>query len=144
MLIHVYHGPNLNKLGERDVSQYGRVTLNEINQQLADYAGDQPYEIELESRQTNREGELVEWVQNSDKDGLILNAAGYTHTSVALRDAVDLVDYPTVEVHLSNIHSREEFRQKSLIAPVSEGQISGFGVNSYLLGMEALIRHLGT
>jgi 3-dehydroquinate dehydratase-2 len=142
MLIHVYHGPNLNCLGNRDKNHYGSETLQDINDDL--HSLSEQLDVELEIWQTNREGDLIERVQEDDKDGLVLNAAGYTHTSVALRDAVDLVEYPTVEVHLSNVHARESFRENSLLAPVCVGQISGFGSDSYRLGLRAVIRHLRT
>lgn len=142
MLIHVYHGPNLNCLGTRNESHYGSETLQDINDDLRSLS--EQLDVELETWQTNREGDLIERVQEDDKDGLVLNAAGYTHTSVALRDAVDLVGYPTVEVHLSNVHARESFRENSLLAPVCLGQISGFGSDSYRLGLRAVVRHLRT
>lgn len=142
MIVHVYHGPNLNRLGSRDDSHYGSVSLEDINgdlRSLGDELG-----VDVECRQSNEEGTLVDWVQSEEKDGLVLNAAGYTHTSVALRDAVDLVDYPTVEVHLSNIHAREAFRRESRLAPVCLGQVSGFGPASYRLGLRAVVDHLRT
>lgn len=138
MLIHVYHGPNLNKLGDRPSDQYGDQTLEEINSDLADLAS--TLEVEIETRQSNSEGELVDWIQESDKDGLVLNAGAYTHTSVAIRDAIELVDYPVIEVHLSNIHNRESFRRDSLLAPVCLGQVSGLGVDSYRTALRALAR----
>ncbi len=140
MLIHVYHGPNLNCLGERDENHYGSRDLEDINKNLRTLA--EKLDVELKTRQSNHEGELIERIQDESKDGLVLNAAGYTHTSVALRDAVDLVTYPTVEVHLSNVHARESFRHESLLAPVCVGQISGFGVDSYRLGLRAVVRYL--
>ncbi len=140
MLIHVYHGPNLNRLEQRDAHHYGAVDLKTINHKLRGLAAQ--LEVDIETRQTNREGELIDWIQQEDKDGLLLNAAAYTHTSVGLRDAIELVDYPVVEVHLSNIYAREEFRHHSLISPVCLGQISGFGAASYLLGLQAVVDHL--
>ena len=140
MIVHVYHGPNLNRLGSRDADHYGSVTLEGINKELRVLADD--LGIEVECRQSNSEGTLVDWIQSEDKDGIVLNAAAYTHTSVALRDAIDLVDYPTVEVHLSNIHSREPFRRESRLAPVCLGQVSGFGPDSYRLGLRAVVDHL--
>jgi len=142
MLIHVYHGPNLNCLGDRDENHYGSDTLEDINEGLQSLGG--KLDVEVETWQSNHKGELVERIQQTKKDGVVLNAAGYTHTSIALRDAVDLVSYPVVEVHLSNIHARESFRQKSLLAPVCVGQISGFGPDSYRLGLRAVVRYLRT
>lgn len=140
MNIHVYHGPNLNRLESRDSEEYGSVTLDGINGELR-ALGDE-LGVEVDCRQSNSEGTLVDWVQSEEKDGLVLNAAAYTHTSVALRDAVDLVEYPTVEVHLSNIHAREVFRSESRLAPVCLGQVSGFGPASYRLGLRAVVDHL--
>jgi 3-dehydroquinate dehydratase-2 len=140
MIIHVYHGPNLNRLETRDTGHYGSATLDGINKELRVLA--EELDVKVECRQSNSEGTLVDWVQAEDKDGLVLNAAAYTHTSVALRDAIHLVDYPTVEVHLSNIHTREEFRRESYLAPVCLGQVSGFGPESYRLGLRAVVDHL--
>jgi 3-dehydroquinate dehydratase II len=138
----VLHGPNLNLLGSREPGIYGAVTLQEIDARLAELAEKQGIEIEL--LQSNHEGVLVDAIQNAaDRhDGLVINAAAYTHTSVALRDAIAATKLPAVEVHLSNIHSREEFRHHSYIAPVAIGQICGFGAHSYYLGLHALITHL--
>lgn len=138
----VIHGPNLNLLGERETSVYGKVTLKEINTLLSDRAKE--LGITLESYQSNSEGELVEVIQKAKGvfDGLVINPAAYTHTSVALRDALLAVAIPTVEVHLSNIYQREDFRHHSYVAPVATGQISGFGPYSYLLGLEAIVRFL--
>jgi 3-dehydroquinate dehydratase-2 len=135
----VIHGPNLALLGEREVSVYGQFTLNEINAQLAALAKTEG--VELEIVQLDSEGEIVERIGQARKtcQALIINPAGYTHTSIAIRDAIAGVAIPTVEVHLSNIYAREEFRHKSFIAPVAAGQISGFGLNSYLLGLRAAI-----
>ena len=135
----VIHGPNLALLGEREVSVYGNFTLEEINrqlQQLAETAG-----LELDIVQLDSEGEIVEKIGKARKSvqGILINPGAYTHYSVAIRDAIAAVALPTVEVHLSNIYAREEFRHKSVIAPVAIGQISGFGVKSYLLGLTALI-----
>lgn len=138
--LHVYHGPNLNKLQDRDVDHYGSRTLEAINESLSSLG--QELGADVTCRQTNHEGELIDWVQDEDKDGLVLNAAGYTHTSVALRDAIEMVSYPTVEVHLSNIYDREDFRSESMISPVCLGVISGFGQASYLLGLRAVVDHL--
>lgn len=142
MEIHVYHGPNLNRLESRSSEHYGRMKLETINNLLEEWA--QELGVDVLSRQSNSEGELVEWIQADNKDGLVLNPAGYTHTSVAIRDAVELVDYPVVEVHLSNLYSRETFRRESRIAGVCVGHISGFGPYSYNLGLRAVVNYLGT
>ena len=136
MKILIVHGPNLNLLGSREPDKYGIKTLDDINQELEALA----YElgIEVEFFQSNTEGDIVSKVQSTDSDGIVINPAAYTHTSVALRDAFLASGIPAVEVHLSNIHAREEFRQKSLIAPVCVGQISGFQQNSYKLGLKAI------
>jgi 3-dehydroquinate dehydratase-2 len=133
------NGPNLNLLGQREPHLYGATTLREIEDRVRQRA--QQIGAEIEFRQTNHEGDLVTWVQEARGkfDAIVLNAGAYTHTSVALRDAIAGSGVPTVEVHLSNIHAREEFRQRSLIAPVCAGQISGFGPASYLLGLEAAV-----
>jgi len=133
------NGPNLNLLGKREPEIYGRTTLAEIEQKVRDRAKQAGAEVDF--RQTNLEGELVDWIQQAKGkfDVLVLNAAAYTHTSIALRDAISAVALPTIEVHLSNIHAREEFRQKSLIAPVCRGQITGFGAHSYVLAVEAAL-----
>ncbi len=139
----VVHGPNLNLLGQREKDIYGKATLEEINRLLKKAA--LAHTVEVEIFQSNHEGEIVDAIGKSKRDGfaaILINPAAYTHTSVAIRDAVLAVSLPTVEVHLSNIYAREDFRHKSLIAPVCVGQISGFGVNSYLLGLEAIIRLL--
>lgn len=135
----VIHGPNLNLLGKREPDVYGDVTIDQINGDLKRMAGERG--ISLEIIQSNHEGEIVETIGKArGKFGAILiNPAAYTHTSVAIRDAISAADIPTVEVHLSNIYAREEFRHTSLIAPVARGQVSGFGKMSYLLGLEAAI-----
>lgn len=136
MKILVIHGPNLNLLGTRETDIYGAQSLDEINSSLVDLA--QELGLELTIRQSNHEGEIVDIIQNSKEyNAILINPAAYTHTSIAIRDAVAAVSIPTVEVHLSNIHRREEFRQKSLIAPEAAGQVSGFGPQSYLLGLRA-------
>lgn len=140
MDLHVYHGPNLNKLGQRSDQAYGSDTIEDINQQIRNLADE--LGVGLEIKQSNHEGEIVDWIQDGEKDGLVINAGAYTHTSVALRDAIALVNYPVVEVHLSNIYDREDFRATSRIAPVCVGQISGFGSDSYRLGLRALHRVL--
>jgi 3-dehydroquinate dehydratase II len=133
------NGPNLNLLGRREPDIYGRLTLADIEAQVRKRAKELKATVEF--RQSNVEGELVGWIQQAESkfDVIVLNAAAYTHTSVALRDAISAVGVPTIEIHLSNIHAREEFRHKSLIAAVCRGQIAGFGVNSYLLALEASI-----
>ncbi|MBI5055915.1 MAG: type II 3-dehydroquinate dehydratase [Nitrospirae bacterium] len=138
MKILIIHGPNLNLLGKREADIYGTMTLDDINNLLNLLAKD--LSVELEIKQSNHEGEIVDIIQNSkDYSALVINPAAYTHTSVAIRDAIAAVEIPTVEVHLSNIHKREEFRHNSLIAPVAYGQISGFGFDSYLLGLRAAV-----
>ena len=139
MRILFLNGPNLNLLGDREPNVYGSVTLADIEAKVRLRAKQLGAEIEF--RQTNLEGELVTWIQQAKKqfDAVVLNAAAYTHTSVALRDAIAAVGIPTIEVHLSNIHAREEFRHKSLIAPVCRGQIVGFGGYSYVLAIEAAV-----
>jgi 3-dehydroquinate dehydratase II len=139
MKILFLNGPNLNLLGQREPEVYGKATLADIEASVKAKARD--LKVEVEFRQSNSESELVTWIQEAKgKFGVIvINAAAYTHTSVALRDAISAVGIPTIEIHLSNIHAREEFRQKSLIAGVCKGQISGFGANSYILALEAAI-----
>ena len=131
------NGPNLNLLGQREPEIYGRPTLADIETKVRDRAAE--LKIMVEFRQSNLEGELVDWIQEAKGkfDVIVLNAAAYTHTSIALRDAISAVGIPTIEIHLSNVHAREKFRQKSLIAPVCTGQICGFGAKSYLLALEA-------
>jgi 3-dehydroquinate dehydratase II len=133
------NGPNLNLLGTREPEIYGRTTLADIEAKVRERAAKLGAKIDF--RQTNLEGELVSWIQQAKgrADVIVLNAAAYTHTSVALRDAISAVGIPAIEIHLSNIHAREEFRHKSLIAPVCRGQICGFGDNSYILAVEAAI-----
>ena len=136
----VLHGPNLNLLGNREPSLYGTLSLQKINARLKKIAQKQKYV--LLSYQSNIEGALVTKIQKwaSKVDGILINPAAYTHTSIAIRDALVAVGIPTVEVHLSNIHKRESFRRQSLISDVVEGQIVGFGSKSYELGLEALIQ----
>lgn len=138
----VMHGANLNLLGTREPELYGRTTLSEIDEQLLARA--EELGVELETFQSNHEGELVEAIQRArgNVDAIVINPGGFSHTSVVILDALAAVGIPTVEVHLTNIHAREEFRRRSLIAPVAVGQICGFGALSYLLGLEAAKRHL--
>ena len=133
------NGPNLNLLGQREPEVYGQTTLADIEAKVREKAA--MLNVEIDFRQTNLEGELVNWVQQArgDFDVIVLNAAAYTHTSVALRDAISAANVPTIEIHLSNVHAREEFRHKSLIAAVCRGQITGFGAESYILALDAAI-----
>ena len=137
----VLHGPNLNLLGTRERSIYGHVTLETINRELADAAG---ADKEIRTVQSNHEGVLIDEIHGARTwaDGILMNPGAFTHYSYALRDAIAGVALPTVEVHLSNVHSREEFRHRSVIAPVCVGQISGFGWRSYLLGLQGLLAYL--
>jgi 3-dehydroquinate dehydratase-2 len=139
MKILFLNGPNLNLLGTREPDVYGRLTLADIETEVRQRASQ--LKVDVDFRQTNQEGELVNWIQEAKGkfQAIVINAAAYTHTSVALRDAISAVGVPTVEIHLSNIHAREEFRHKSLIAPVCKGQICGFGAKSYILGLEAAV-----
>ena len=138
MRVLVIHGPNLNLLGGREPEVYGSTTLEEIDERLRKRAGELGFEIT--TFQSNHEGEIVDTIAEvrSSADAIIINPGAYTHTSVAIRDALSAVGLPTIEVHLSNIYAREAFRHTSLVAPVVTGQISGFGANSYLLALEAL------
>lgn len=140
--IGVVHGPNLNLLGKREPEVYGRHTLAEIDQELAGVAAQ--LGVELDPYQSNVEGELIDFIQRAAHGvaGFIVNAGAYTHTSVALRDALVGVGRPFVEVHLSNVHAREAFRRRSLLAPKALGAIMGFGVDSYILGLHGLVSHL--
>ena len=141
MKILVIHGPNLNLLGTREPETYGHLTLEDINKKIGDFAKKGNCTVDI--FQSNIEGEIVDFIQKgADRDGLVINPAAYTHTSVAIRDAIKAVKIPAVEVHLSNVHAREEFRKISMIAPVCVGQISGFGDYSYVLGLNALLNHL--
>ncbi len=135
----VIHGPNLNLLGKREPEIYGKVSLTQINKALKELAKEKNIEIDIV--QTNHEGEIVELIGKARRhfDGIVINPAAYTHTSIAIRDAIQATKIPTVEVHISNIYAREDFRHTSLIAPVVKGQVTGFGLHSYLLGLEAIL-----
>lgn len=139
MRILFLNGPNLNLLGRREPEIYGRTTLADIEAMVRRRAAERGVEVEF--RQSNSEGELVDWIQQAAGrfDALVLNAGAYTHTSIALRDAIVAAGIPTVEIHISNVHAREEFRRNSVLAPVCRGVICGFGARSYLLGLEAAI-----
>jgi 3-dehydroquinate dehydratase-2 len=138
----VIHGPNLNLLGTREPDLYGGENLSAVNALLGTVATSLGAEIDC--RQSNTEGEIIDWIHQAlgDFGGILINPAGYTHTSVAIRDALAAVTVPAVEVHLTNIHAREDFRQKSLTAAVCLGTVSGFGSASYALGLRALIEYL--
>lgn len=138
MKILVINGPNLNLLGKREADIYGTMTLDDISSSLNNLAAEMGVQVDI--KQSNHEGEIVDLIQNSNEyAALVINPAAYTHTSVAIRDAIAAVNIPTVEIHLSNIYKREEFRHKSLISPVAHGQISGFGPESYQLGFRAAV-----
>jgi 3-dehydroquinate dehydratase II len=136
--IQIINGPNLNLLGERETDIYGNVSFEEFFDELKEIYG---ADAQLSYFQSNIEGELVNKIQEAGKkmDGIILNAAAYTHTSVAIRDAIAAIKIPVVEVHISNVYAREEFRHQSLIAPVCRGVISGFGLDSYILALDSFI-----
>ena len=138
----IVNGPNLNLLGEREKNQYGNFTLKDIEKKCKDYA--EKNNINLTLFQSNIEGELVNQVQNSreNQDGLILNAGGYTHTSVAIHDALKILKIPIIELHISNIYNREEFRHKSLISKVAKGVICGFGADGYIMSLKAMKNYL--
>ncbi|HEY6879343.1 MAG TPA: type II 3-dehydroquinate dehydratase [Polyangiales bacterium] len=138
----VLHGPNLNLLGVREPEVYGHLTLADIDRDLKTLGS--AWEAEVEARQSNHEGQLLDWIHEArtQVSGLLINPGGLTHTSVALRDAISGVALPCVEVHLSNIHKRETFRHHSYVSAVCVGTIAGFGANSYALGLRALLDHL--
>jgi 3-dehydroquinate dehydratase-2 len=140
--IRVLHGPNLNLLGTREQSIYGSLSLKALDSAITKLAKELAVMVDL--RQSNSESELVTWIQETQTgyDGIIINPAGYTHTSIAIRDAIAAVGLPTIEVHLSNIHQREEFRHRSYIAGVALGQIAGLGPTGYLLALRGLHDHL--
>lgn len=143
MYIQIIHGPNLNLLGKREPEHYGVQTLDDINGTLALRA--QELEVKVDFFQSNHEGDLVDALQRAaenEADGIIINPAAYTHTSVALRDAAAAIQVPVVEVHLSNIHARESFRHHSYLAPVAIAQLSGFGAHGYILAMDGLVHHI--
>ena len=138
----ILNGPNLNLLGEREKNQYGNYTLKDIEENCSEYA--KKMILKLSLFQSNIEGELVEKIQASrnNQDGLIINAGGYTHTSVAIHDALKILKIPIIELHISNIYNREEFRHKSLISKVANGIICGFGADGYIMSLEAIKKFL--
>ena len=142
MKILIINGPNLNMLGLREPEKYGTLSLQEIEKELYTYSFE--LGIDIECYQSNHEGDIIDKIQDARNnfDGIVINAGGYTHTSVAIRDAISSVTTPCVEVHMTNIHAREEFRHNSLISPICIGQICGFGKNSYLLGLKAICEYL--
>lgn len=142
MKIFVINGVNMNMLGIREPEKYGSMTLKDLEKSL--YAFSFELGIDIDMYQSNHEGEIVEKIHSAlnNADGIVVNPGAYTHTSVAIRDALSAVNIPTVEIHMTNIHSREDFRHKSLIAPVCVAQISGFGFDSYKLGLKGLVDFL--
>lgn len=144
MKILIINGVNMNMLGTREPDKYGSLTLKDLEKELYTYSFS--LGIDIETFQSNFEGEIVEKIHKSLNkfDGILINAGAYTHTSIAIRDAISSVSIPTVEIHMTNIYNREDFRQKSFIAPICIGQISGFGLNSYKLGLNAIVEYLQT
>ena len=142
MKILIIHGPNLNMLGKREPEIYGAFTLEDINTQIESLAGELGAEVGF--FQSNSEGEIVSVIQDaaSEYQGIVINPGAYTHTSVAIRDAILSSDLPVAEVHISNVHKREEFRHKSFVSGVALGVVSGFGIDSYYLGLRGLVSHL--
>ena len=142
MKILIINGVNMNMLGFREPEKYGSMTLKDLEKDL--YAYSFKLGVDIETFQSNFEGEIVEKIQSAKDnfDGIVINAGAYTHTSVAIRDAISAVEFPVVEVHMTNIYNREEFRHHSYLAPVCIGQISGFGVNSYKLGLNAIVNFI--
>jgi len=138
----ILNGPNLNLLGEREQNQYGSFTLKDVEERCQDYAKKNNLNISL--YQSNIEGELIEKIQESrnQHNGLIINAGGYTHTSVSIYDALKIIKIPIIELHISNIYNREEFRHKSLISKVAKGVICGFGANGYIMALSAMNQYL--
>ena len=139
----ILNGPNLNLLGEREKNQYGNFSLKDVEKKCKEYSNDNDINISL--FQSNIEGELVDQIQKSrdNQDGLIINAGGYTHTSVAIHDALKILKIPIIELHISNIYNREEFRHKSLISKVAKGVICGFGLDGYLMSLQAMNKFIG-
>ena len=137
----ILNGPNLNLLGEREKNQYGSFTLKDVEKSCKDYANQN--NIKLSLFQSNVEGELVTQIQNArnSQDGLIINAGGYTHTSVAIHDALKILKIPIIELHISNIYNREDFRHKSLISRVAKGVICGFGDEGYIMALSAMLKY---
>ena len=136
----VLHGPNLNLLGSREPAVYGRTTLAQLDRLIKEHGRRRG--VRVDCRQSNHEGQLVDWLQGARAEGfvgVVFNPGAFTHYSIALRDAVAAIPLPVVEVHLSNVHAREDFRRRSVIAAVAQGQISGFGPRSYLLGLDAVL-----
>jgi 3-dehydroquinate dehydratase II len=138
----ILNGPNLNLLGTRQPDIYGRLTLAQIEKRVRALAKE--LAVEIDFRQSNSEGELVTWIQQAARKfaAIVINPAAYTHTSLAMRDAISAVGVPTIEIHITNIHKREDFRHHSFIAEVAVGQIAGFGLDSYLLGLRAAVARL--
>ena len=138
----ILNGPNLNLLGEREINQYGSFTLKDIEKNCKQFSSKNG--IDVSFFQSNIEGELVDMIQNSrnTQDGLIINAGGYTHTSVAIHDALKILKIPIIELHISNIYNREEFRHKSLISKVAKGIICGFGADGYIMALKAMNNYL--